>query len=173
MPSGTAIKLCTRCTLEEGCYRLHGTGGCEKPLFFTLSATDTSATDTSNWSQDTHPNINQPLIKMKLHFGPKARKLFFTRPSGSQRQGFCGWPERVKTSTKIEFPSSGWCLLGVFHRPLTLILLQKYRDTNEMRIVIQIGGVSTTFAIGRAYFGKSIAIEMGAVLRYFSEVLPC
>ena len=35
--------------------------------------------------------------------------------------------------------------LGVFQRPLTLILLQKYRDTNGSRIVIQIGGVYTTF----------------------------
>ena len=34
---------------------------------------------------------------------------------------------------------------GVFQRPLTLILLQKYRDTNGRRIVIQIGGVYTTF----------------------------
>ena len=31
--------------------------------------------------------------------------------------------------------------LGVFQRPLTLIPLQKYRDTNGRRIVIQIGGV--------------------------------
>ena len=31
--------------------------------------------------------------------------------------------------------------LGVFQRPLTLILLQKYRDTNGSRIVIKIGGV--------------------------------
>ena len=35
--------------------------------------------------------------------------------------------------------------LGVFQRPLTLIRLQKYRDTNGRRIVIQIGGVYTTF----------------------------
>ena len=35
--------------------------------------------------------------------------------------------------------------LGVFQRPLTLILLQKYHDTNGRRIVIQIGGVYTTF----------------------------
>ena len=32
----------------------------------------------------------------------------------------------------------------MFQRPLTLILLQKYRDTNGRRIVIQIGGVYTT-----------------------------
>ena len=36
------------------------------------------------------------------------------------------------------------CNLGVSQRPLTLILLQKYRDTNGRRIVIQIGGVYTT-----------------------------
>ena len=34
---------------------------------------------------------------------------------------------------------------GEFQRPLTLILPQKYRDTNGSRIVIQIGGVYTTF----------------------------
>ena len=34
---------------------------------------------------------------------------------------------------------------GVFQRPLTLILQQKYHDTNGSRIVIQIGGVHTTF----------------------------
>ena len=35
--------------------------------------------------------------------------------------------------------------LGALKRPLTRILLQKYRDTNGRRIVIQIGGVYTTF----------------------------
>ena len=35
----------------------------------------------------------------------------------------------------------GGSCLGVFQRPLTLILLQKHRDTNGRRIVIQIGGV--------------------------------
>ena len=35
--------------------------------------------------------------------------------------------------------------LGVSQRPLTLILLQKHRDTNGRRIVIQIGGVCATF----------------------------
>ena len=54
--------------------------------------------------------------------------------------------------TSFIFPIHGTlrkCLcqfqLGVFQRPLTLILLQKYRDTNGRRIVIQIGGVYTTF----------------------------
>ena len=36
-------------------------------------------------------------------------------------------------------------LLGMSQRPLTLILLQKYRDTNGRRILIQIGSVYTTF----------------------------
>ena len=40
--------------------------------------------------------------------------------------------------------SSRVCVV-MFQRPLTLILLQKYRDTNGRRIVIQIGGVYTTF----------------------------
>ena len=35
--------------------------------------------------------------------------------------------------------------MGVFQKPLTLILLQKYRDTNGRRIAIQIGGAYTTF----------------------------
>ena len=61
-------------------------------------------------------------------------------------------------------------MLGVFQRPLTLILLQKYRDTNGRRIVIQIGGVYTTFCQKEAYFCRSIAIEMGGVRRFFSEV---
>ena len=37
--------------------------------------------------------------------------------------------------------------------------------------MIHCGGVYTTSAKRRAYFGKSIAIEMGGVSRYFSEVL--
>ena len=36
-------------------------------------------------------------------------------------------------------------LLGVLQRPLTRILLQKHRDRNGSRIVIQFGGVYTTF----------------------------
>ena len=45
-------------------------------------------------------------------------------------------------------------------RPLTLILLQKYRDTNGRRIVIQIGGVYTTFCpeegiLLRKYCGRN------------------
>ena len=33
----------------------------------------------------------------------------------------------------------------MFQRPLTVILPQKYRDTNGRRIVIQSGGIYTTF----------------------------
>ena len=42
-------------------------------------------------------------------------------------------------------PKQASRLLGVSQRPLTLILLQQYRDTNGRRIVIQIGGVYSTF----------------------------
>ena len=62
-------------------------------------------------------------------------------------------------------------VLGVFQRPLTLILLQKHRDRSGSHIVIQIGGVYTTVWQKRAYCCKSITIEMGGVLRYFSKVL--
>ena len=37
------------------------------------------------------------------------------------------------------------CFGSVPTTPVTLILLQKYRDTNGRRIVIQVGGVYTTF----------------------------
>ena len=63
--------------------------------------------------------------------------------------------------------------VGWIQRPLTLILLQKYRDTNGRRIVIHIGGVYSIILLSakrRAYFCKSIAIEMGGVSRYFSKV---
>ena len=46
-------------------------------------------------------------------------------------------PLPLKTLTSLN--------LGVFQRPLTLILPQQYRDTNGRRIVIQIGGVYTAF----------------------------
>ena len=57
-------------------------------------------------------------------------------------------------------------LLGVFQRPLTLILLKKYRDnkwvayrdTNWWCMVYVL-----LSAKGRAFFCKSIAIEMGGV----------
>ena len=49
--------------------------------------------------------------------------------------------------------------------------MQKYRNTNGRRIVIQIRGVYIVrSANGRAYFCKSIAIEMGGVSRYFAKV---
>ena len=60
--------------------------------------------------------------------------------------------------------------LGVFQRPLTLILPQKYRDTNGSRIVIQIGGVYTTFCQEEGILLQKYAIEMGGVSRYFSKV---
>ena len=62
-------------------------------------------------------------------------------------------------------------VLGVFQRPLTLILLQKYHDTNKRGIVRQIGRAYTLSAKRRAYICKSIAIETGVVSRYFFEIL--
>ena len=54
--------------------------------------------------------------------------------------------------------------LWVFQRPLTPMLLQRYRDTNGSRIAIQIGGVYTLLsAKRRAYFCKSIAKGVGCV----------
>ena len=63
--------------------------------------------------------------------------------------------------------------LGVIQRPLTLILLQKYRDTNESRIMIQIGGVYTTFCQEeglRLQKYRDRNGRMGGVSRYFSKV---
>ena len=57
--------------------------------------------------------------------------------------------------------------LGVSQRPLTLILPQKYRDTNGRRIVIQIGGVYTTVCHREGIHLQKYAIEMGGVSRYF------
>ena len=57
--------------------------------------------------------------------------------------------------------------LGVSQRPLTLILPQKYRDTNGRRIVIHIGGVYTTFCHREGIHLIKCAIEMGGVSRYF------
>ena len=61
--------------------------------------------------------------------------------------------------------------LAVSQRPLTLILLQKYCDTNGRRIAIQIGGVYTTFCQEEGILLQTYAIEMGGVSRYFSKVL--
>ena len=63
----------------------------------------------------------------------------------------------------------GW----LFQRPLTLYtLLQKYRDTNGSRIVIQIGGDWILLSAKRKpYFCQSIVIETGGVSRYFYKVV--
>ena len=53
---------------------------------------------------------------------------------------------------------------------MTLILLQKYRDTNGSRIVIQLAAYVLLSAKRSAYFCKSIAIEMGGASQYFSKV---
>ena len=58
----------------------------------------------------------------------------------------------------------------MLQRPLTLILLKKYRDTNGRRIAIQIGGVYTTFCQEEGILLQKYAIEMGGVSRYFSKV---
>ena len=85
-----------------------------------------------------------------------------------------GWvcsvaPRKVLTLPRrvvLRMPKS-----GVFQRLLTRMLLQKYRDANGRRIVIQSGGVNVLLsAKRRAYFCKSIAIGMGGVSRYFSKV---
>ena len=51
-----------------------------------------------------------------------------------------------------------------------LILLQKHRDTNGSRIVIQVGGVYTTFCQEGGILLQKHVIEMGGVSRYFSKV---
>ena len=61
--------------------------------------------------------------------------------------------------------------LGVLQRPLTLILLQKYRDINGSRIVIQIGGVYTTSCLKKGTLlqkyrdrnGRCIAILLKSI----------
>ena len=60
--------------------------------------------------------------------------------------------------------------LGVLHRPLTLILLQKYRDTNGRRIVIQIGGVCTTFCQEEGILLQKHRDRNRGVSRCFSKV---
>ena len=61
---------------------------------------------------------------------------FSPPPPGSDTMS--GW-------LKSSGASGGSLHLGVFQRPLTLILLQKYRDTNGRHIVIQIGGVTGVY----------------------------
>ena len=56
--------------------------------------------------------------------------------------------------------------LGECSNELTLILLQTCRDANGSRIVIQIGGVYTTFCQKEGIF----SIEMGGVSQCFSKV---
>ena len=71
--------------------------------------------------------------------------------------------------------------LWVSQRPLTLILLQKDRNTNWRRIVIQIGGVSwyklvvyiLLSAKRRAYCCKSTAIEIWEVYRDTFQKYRC
>ena len=78
-------------------------------------------------------------------------------------------PLNRKSKSQVEFDA--FChKLGVSQRPLTLIVLQKYRDTNGSRIVIQLVVYILHSAKRKAYFCKSIAIEMGGVSRYFSKV---
>ena len=61
------------------------------------------------------------------------RGVYFARPRS------LGWVSPLLCQRSLSYIN-----MGVFQRPLTLILLQKYRDTNGTRIVIQIGGVYTT-----------------------------
>ena len=65
----------------------------------------------------------------------------FVRVPGREDQ-WRGDRENVYVPNACLFPLS---IFWVFQRPLTLILLQKCRDINGSRIVIQIGGVYTTF----------------------------
>ena len=59
------------------------------------------------------------------------------------------------------YEPSGQDKWGAFQRPLTLILLKKYRDTNGRRIVIQYKSVVYVLlsAKKKAYFCTSIDIE--------------
>ena len=90
--------------------------------------------------------------------------------------GVCDGHRNRKSQKTLRFQCAKifgnfWLSLGVFQRPLTLILLQKYRDTNGSRIVIQIGGVYTTLCQEEGILLQKYAIEMGGVSRYFSKVL--
>ena len=88
-------------------------------------------------------------------------------PGGIARYFLCR-PSRTEFIAMLK--SSSRVTLGVFQQPLTLILPQKYRDTNGSRIVIQIGGVYTTFCQEKGILWQKYAIEMGDVSRYFSKV---
>ena len=111
----------------------------------------------------------------------KAPKQCPRMVSGGYCEGFC-WTRLRNTwimAPKINCPKITCCnatdfcrnALGVSQRPLTLILPQKYRDTNGRRIVIQIGGVYTTFCHREGIHLQKYAIEMGGVSRYFFHVL--
>ena len=60
--------------------------------------------------------------------------------------------------------------LGVSPRSLTPILLQKYRDTNGRCMLYKWVVYIRLSSKKRAYFCKSIAIEMGSVSRYFTKI---
>ena len=83
-------------------------------------------------------------------------------------QGTLWWTYQLPGGHKSSFQLSllSW---GNFQPALTLILLQKYRDTNRgvswYKLVVYI----LLSAKKRAYFGKSIAIAMGGVSRYFQK----
>ena len=89
--------------------------------------------------------------------------------SSSVHQGPPGVLQAEPSSPLLSFITDGH-RLGVFQRPLTRILPQKHRDTNGSRIVIQIGGVYTTFCQAEGIHWQKYAIEMGGVSRYFSKV---
>ena len=58
----------------------------------------------------------------------------------------------------------------MFKRPLTLILLQKYRDANGRRTAIQIGGVYTTFCQGEGILLQKHRDRNGRCIAIFFKV---
>ena len=93
-------------------------------------------------------------------------------PYGPNTKGVYMWNMHILSFVFREKLGGGRAhQLGVSPRPLTLILLQKYRDVNVSRIVMHIRGVKLHSARRRAYFCKSIAIEMGGAWRCFSKAL--
>ena len=82
---------------------------------------------------------------------------FHSFPSATRYTLRCRSPTRLR-------------VLGVSQRPLTLILLQKYRDTNGRRIVIQIGGVYTTFCQEEGIFLQKYRDRNGRYRDTFSKV---
>ena len=117
-----------------------------------------------------------PLQNRALFEEERGRKGAENREEeGSPTKGQKGKPGHVKTgqdkywryTSNLYRSTPPICNLGVSQRPLTLILPQKYRDTNGRRIVIQIGGVYTTFCHREGIHLQKYAIEMGGVSRYF------